>query len=326
MPAGTGVWVVNTVPARALQTEKTGMPLIGVEHLGLHAGSLEGPHPAHAEQDLLADPVFGPAAVEAISDSPQIVIVGVDVGVEQVQLHPSDPGPPDLGLQQGAGDIDRDPHAGNQFQGHAVRVQNGIALLLPPVCVEVLTEIAQPVHEPYTGQRDAQTAGCLQMVAGQHAQATGVLGQGLRYAELGGKIGDAAQGTDGAVLKPPRRLQIAAQVVVHLAEKPHERGVGCQLLQALTADQAQEADRVVERQLPDLRVHPPEQVAGPMVPRPAQVERQFLQGAERFWQSSPDGEAAECPHCPKRYGTEPGSTNDHPCGAWPGRPVGTLEG
>ena len=79
MPAGTGVWVVNTVPARAasmassqrealvgdqladaLEPEEPGVALVDVEHLGLDAEGLQGPHAADAEQDLLADAVLGP--------------------------------------------------------------------------------------------------------------------------------------------------------------------------------------------------------------------------------------------------------------------------
>ena len=74
--------------------------------------------------------------------------------------------------------------------------------------------------------------------------------------------------------------------------------------QPLAADQAQQPDRVVEGQLPDLGVHPAEQVPGPVVPRPAQVERQLLQGAQRLGQAGPDGEAPECPHGRRSYGTE----------------------
>ena len=62
MPAGTGVWVVNTVPARAasmassqlspsrgdeladaLQAQESGVSLVGVEHLGLDAERPPGP-------------------------------------------------------------------------------------------------------------------------------------------------------------------------------------------------------------------------------------------------------------------------------------------
>ena len=80
--------------------EEAGVALVGVEDLGLGADGVEGPHAADAEQDLLADPVLGAAAVEAVGDGPQVVVVGVDVGVEQVELDPADLGQPDLGLER----------------------------------------------------------------------------------------------------------------------------------------------------------------------------------------------------------------------------------
>jgi hypothetical protein len=72
MPAGTGVWVVKTVPARtasmasprrarrptmladALEAEEAGVALVGVEDLGSTPERLERPDAADAEQDLLA--------------------------------------------------------------------------------------------------------------------------------------------------------------------------------------------------------------------------------------------------------------------------------
>ena len=88
MPAGTGVWVVKTVPARtastasgisalvghqradALEAEEAGVTLVGVEHLGRPQG-FEGADPADAEEDLLAQAVLGAPAVEAVGDPAQ---------------------------------------------------------------------------------------------------------------------------------------------------------------------------------------------------------------------------------------------------------------
>ena len=114
MPAGTGVWVVKTraaphgldglgerepvvgdALADALEAEEAGVALVGVEHLGVDVEGLQRPDAADAEQDLLAQPVLGVAAVEAVGDGAQLGVVAVDVGVEQVQPHPADVGPPD---------------------------------------------------------------------------------------------------------------------------------------------------------------------------------------------------------------------------------------
>ena len=54
--------------ADALEAEEAGVALVGVEHLGVDAERVERPHAADAEQDLLAQPVLGVAAVEAVGD------------------------------------------------------------------------------------------------------------------------------------------------------------------------------------------------------------------------------------------------------------------
>ncbi len=87
MPAGTGVWVVKTVPARAASTASAkrrpsaviswrirsrprnpAWPSLVWKTWARSPSGLEGPHPADAEQDLLAEPVLGPAAVEPVGD------------------------------------------------------------------------------------------------------------------------------------------------------------------------------------------------------------------------------------------------------------------
>ena len=135
MPAGTGVWVVNTVEAREtssavsksspaaladgqladpLEAEEAGVALVGVEHLGRRGAGEPGvgaqrPDAADAEQQLLAQAVLAGAAVEAVGDLAVVVGVALDVGVEQQQRHPADAGDPDPRHQRrAAGHLDRD--------------------------------------------------------------------------------------------------------------------------------------------------------------------------------------------------------------------------
>ena len=92
MPAGTGVCVVKTVPARAacsassnvrpcacdeladaLEAEEAGVALVGVEHLGLGgagdaAERAQRAHAADAEQQLLLEAVLAAAAVQPVGD------------------------------------------------------------------------------------------------------------------------------------------------------------------------------------------------------------------------------------------------------------------
>ena len=80
-----------------------------------------------------------------------------------------------------------------QRQRHGVRVEVGIALLLPAVVGEALAEVAVPVEEADADERHAEVGRRLQVVAGEHAEAAGVLRQRLGDAELGGEVADELQ-------------------------------------------------------------------------------------------------------------------------------------
>ena len=123
MPAGTGVCVVNTVPARhsssasskprpgstysrirsrprkpawpslVWKTSGSGCPVSG-------AVGPDGADPADAEQQFLAQPVLGAAAVEPVGHLALGGLVLLHVGVEQQQRNPADLGDPDLSGQR----------------------------------------------------------------------------------------------------------------------------------------------------------------------------------------------------------------------------------
>ena len=224
MPAGTGVWVVKTVPARPtssavsksswtalgdreladpLQAEEAGVALVGVEDLGRgRAGDprvgAERADAADAEQQLLAEPVLAGAAVEPVGHVAVVVGVVLDVGVEQQQRHPADLGHPDPGDQRrAAGQRDGDLGAGavglaQQRQRQPVGVDDRVALLLPALARQRLPEVAVPVEQADADERDAEVAGGLEVVAGEDAEAAGVLRQHGGDAELRREVADRA--------------------------------------------------------------------------------------------------------------------------------------
>ncbi len=100
------------------------MALVGVEHLRVEPERPQRPHAADAEEDLLAHAVLGVAAVEPVGDGPISGGLSSHVGVEQVQRDAADVGPPDLGLQGLAGEVDRDPDAVAAGQGQRRRVES----------------------------------------------------------------------------------------------------------------------------------------------------------------------------------------------------------
>ncbi len=179
----------------ALQAEEAGVALVGVEHLGCGvAGELavgaHRPDTSYAQEHLLQQPVLAAATVQTVGDAPFAGAVVLDVGVEQQQRHPADLGDPDPGPQRrAAGQGERDVGGGAVGPGERrerqlVRVEDRVVLLLPAVAGERLAEVSVPVEESHPDQRDTQVAGGLQVVAGQDAQAAGVLRQGRGDAEL----------------------------------------------------------------------------------------------------------------------------------------------
>ncbi len=118
IPAGTGVWVVNTVLDRTtvsavsksrpgvdefadpLGAEEPGVALVHVEHLGRgqpfdRGERADRPHAADPGEDLLLHAMFLVTAVEAVGDPAHVVLVLGDVGIQQQQRHPTDLGDPD---------------------------------------------------------------------------------------------------------------------------------------------------------------------------------------------------------------------------------------
>jgi hypothetical protein len=107
------------------------------------------------------------------------------------QRNPADLGQPDPGVQgPAAGQGEADP-GGTAVglpelgDGQLVGVEDRVVLLLPAVPGQGLPEVAVPVQQADPDQRHAEVAGRLQMVAGEDAEAAGVLGQRGRDAELG---------------------------------------------------------------------------------------------------------------------------------------------
>lgn len=70
-------------------------------------------------------------------------------------------------------------------------------LLLPAVPGEGLAEVAVPVEQADTDERDPEVARRLEVVPGEDAEAAGVLRQGGGDAELGREVGDGGRGSPG---------------------------------------------------------------------------------------------------------------------------------
>ena len=252
MPAGTGVWVVKTVADRTASRASSNdipsartsslirstprnpaCPSFGVVDVGCRSTGEPGPQsqradPAHAEEHLLLQAKLPAATVEALGDAAAAVVVGVDVGVEEQQGHPSDLGAPHLGMQLPAtGEVDGDDARvavllAQQREGEAVGVQDRVVLLLPAVAVEALAEVAGLVEEAHTDDRHADVRGGLEVVAGEDAEAAGVLRERRGDAELGAEVRDGRRHAAlGLLARPVLVPAVLAQVAVQRLLRRH---------------------------------------------------------------------------------------------------------
>ena len=194
-----------------LDAEEAGVALVGVVDVRRRRAGQPRPQPqradaADAEQELLLEALLAAAAVEPLGDDPGGVVVAGDVGVEEQQRHPADLGLPHVGPQVTAARQRRGvmTHGlavlvAQQGQRKAVRVEDRVGLLLPPLAVEALLEVAGLVEETDADDRHAEVGGGLEVVAGEDPEAARVLRQRRGDAELGAEVGDR-RGCPGAVL------------------------------------------------------------------------------------------------------------------------------
>ncbi len=159
-----------------------------------------------------------------------------------------------------------------------------------------------PVEQADADERHAEVAGRLEVVAGQHTEATGVLGERLGDAELGGEVGDAPQGLVGRRpgLEPAGLVEVATELGVDLGEEAQERRVGGQGVEPVATDEPEQPHGVVDGGVPGVGVDPPEEVAGLRVPGPAEVDGELFESRELLGEAGTDGETAEGLHDRRR--------------------------
>ena len=248
------------------------MALVGVEHLGMDTEGAQRLDPADPEDDLLTDAVLDIAAVEPVGDPLRFLAVAGYRGVEQVQRHPSDVDPPDRHGEVFAGHVEADHLAGVDHR-QPVRVLRWKGLELPAVGVQRLVEVALAIQQPDRHQRQAEVAGRLEMIAGEHPETAGVLLQGLRQTELGREVGDRLERAV-AVLEPARFVDRLAELTVERRDLIDERRVGGERGPSFGADQFEQADRVAAGESPAEGIEAGEQGFGALVPGPAKVGRE----------------------------------------------------
>ena len=168
------------------------------------------------------------AAVEAVGDRAQLVVVLGNVGVKQKKADAPHRDLPDPRVECApVGKCERDlpgraVRVAKHAQRKAVRVEDRVGLLLPAVRRDRLGEVAGAVEEADSDDRNTEIGGALQVVAGQDAQSAGVLRQCRGNAELGREVPDCGGRPLGERLVPARFGQVGVELVqplVHLGDE-----------------------------------------------------------------------------------------------------------
>jgi hypothetical protein len=214
MPAGTGVWVVKTVPARTASSassksspsgptssrmrsrpRKPAWPSLVWNTSGRRDAEYasQRAHAADAEQDLLAEPVLGVAAVEPVGD---VAAVGSSFSSTSESSSSSGTRPTSArqtracsGAPAGSTSTRARRRRLAQRQRRAGRGPGSA-----PAASRRATATggsSRAVEQADADERHAEVAGRLEVVAGEDAEAAGVLRQRLGDAELGREVGDS---------------------------------------------------------------------------------------------------------------------------------------
>ena len=181
------------VLAQALQHHERGVTFVDVPHGGRKPQRPQRAHPAHAQHDFLRDAGFKATAVKLVRDAAVVVGIGVQIGVEQQQGDFSQPTYPHpnrrIPAQQVHVQAKRRAARVLRFaEGQIPAIDRQIAELLMALGIDLLPQIAGAIKKPHRHEWQAQIAGRLAVVTGQHAQAAGVERQTFVQAVLGAEI------------------------------------------------------------------------------------------------------------------------------------------
>ena len=195
--------------AHPLEDHQRRVPFVDVPDAGVDPQRAQRLHRADAEDHLLAEAHLAPADVEDVRDRPVVRLVLRQVGVEQQHRDASDldlvDQQVDLPVEQRDADDQRPPvGAGHRHHRQARGIEVGIEVLLAPLGVHRLAEVAAAVVEADGDERQAEVGRRLAVVAGEDAEAAGVDAEALVQAVFGRKIGDRAAPMVGeAAVEPP---------------------------------------------------------------------------------------------------------------------------
>ena len=168
------------------------------------------------------------------------------------------------------------------LERQAVGVEDGIATPAASRPGEIdWREVAGPVEQADADDRNAEVGRALQVVAGEDAEAAGVLGQRGGDAEFRREVPDRCRRIVGKRLVPAWLLEVGVQIVPQRVGAADEGLVVGELFQPRRFDGGEQIDRVGAQLAPDHRRDVGKEPAGGNMPRPPQVRREFFERRQR---------------------------------------------
>ena len=250
--------------AQPLELEEGRMAFVEVEDGRVEPELAQHADTAHAEHDLLAQPVLAVAAVERVGRVARPVGIAFDLRVDEVERHAADLRAPhaephrhELPVAVREQDGGRHRH---EREREPARVVPRIALDLAVALVEPLPEVAAAVEEADADERDAELGGRLQVVAREDAEAAGVRRQHLVEAELGREVGDEHVVAAVVLLPPGDALGLRFEPLLDAPEA--QRVLGRQRAREVAVGQLREERGEVVAELGEPRREPGRRRAG----------------------------------------------------------------
>src|SRR6476620_3067976 len=155
------------------------MSFVHVEHVGLNSERGESFYAANPEHDFLAHAHLEIAAVKFRSDASVLRVVLRNVGIEEIDVYTTDAQFPNPGENFSIENQDRNEKlhfAPARFAyRQVVKILVQVNRCLNAVLIDLLPEIAVAIKQTYRNKIQIKIARRFAMVAGQNAEAAGVI-------------------------------------------------------------------------------------------------------------------------------------------------------
>ena len=136
------------------------------------------------------------------------------------------------------------------------------------------------------------------MIAGEHAEATAVLGHRLADTELGREVRHQIQGRLTSGLEPARRRQCRIEPHDGIVNGLDDEGIGGQIKPVVRTDTGEHGERLVMGFLPRHGMQTRKQLLEFAVPTPVQVVGEAVQAGKRLGYGGINPELTDATHDP----------------------------